>query len=98
MSKVTHAIRYWTKWITKNGILQADDRVLEYYVEHSYIDAAHFNKTMLIKDCASEIRNAKARFENLLAEAISNIDLYEIEVATSRVERRYPHLTEENVM
>jgi cytidylate kinase len=51
----------------------------------------------LVKDCASELRNAKARFKDVLAEAILSSDLYEVEVATARVERRYPHLTEENV-
>jgi hypothetical protein len=61
------------------------------------VDASHFDKTMLVKDCASELRNAKARFKDVLAEAILSSDLYEFEVATSRVERRYPHLTEDNV-
>jgi hypothetical protein len=53
---------------------------------------------MSVKDCASELRNAKTRFKDVLAEEISNSDLYEVEVAKSRVERIYPHLTEENVM
>jgi hypothetical protein len=98
ISKATNAIRYWTKRISKSGIGQADDRVLEYYLEHSDVDAAHFDKNMSVKDCVSELRNAKARFKDVLAEAISNSDLYEVEVATARVERRYSHLTEDNVM
>jgi hypothetical protein len=53
---------------------------------------------MSVKACASELRNEKARFKDVLAEAISNSDLYEFEVATARVERRYPHLTEDNVL
>jgi hypothetical protein len=52
----------------------------------------------LVKACASELRNAKARFEDALADAISNSDLYEVEVATTRVNRRYPHLTEDSVL
>jgi hypothetical protein len=52
---------------------------------------------MSVKDCDSELRNAKARFKDVLAEAISNSDLYEVEVAPARVERRYPHLTEDDV-
>jgi hypothetical protein len=40
---------------------------------------------MSVKDCASELRNAKARFKDVLAKAISNSDLYEAEVATARV-------------
>jgi hypothetical protein len=53
---------------------------------------------MLVKACAAELRNAKARFKNVLADAISNIFLYEVEVATARVDRRCPHLTEDNVL
>jgi hypothetical protein len=98
LSKATHAIRYWTKWISKNGIRYADDCVLGYYLEHSDVEASHFNKTMSVKACAAELRNAKARFKDVLADAISNSDHYEVEVATARVERRYPHLTEDNVL
>jgi hypothetical protein len=34
----------------------------------------------------------------VIDEATSNGDLYEVEVATARVERRYPHLVENNIM
>jgi hypothetical protein len=98
LSKATHAIRYWNKSISKSENRQADDRILEYYLEHSDVDAAHFDKTMSVKDCVSELRNAKSIFKDVLAEAISNSDLYEVEVATTRVDRRYPNLTEDNVM
>jgi hypothetical protein len=53
---------------------------------------------MMVKKCASEPRNAKAKFKDVLDEATSNGDLYEVEVATARVERRYPHLIEDNGM
>jgi hypothetical protein len=53
---------------------------------------------MSVKDCASELRNSKARFKDELDEAISNSDLYEVEVSTARIERRYPHLTEDNFL
>jgi hypothetical protein len=62
------------------------------------MDASYFDKTMTVKECASELRNAKAKFKDFLDEATSNGDLYEVEVATARVERRYPHLIEDNVM
>jgi hypothetical protein len=52
---------------------------------------------MLVKDCASELRNLKARFKDVLVEAIFNSDLYEVEVI-ARFEQRYPHLTVDNVM
>jgi hypothetical protein len=53
---------------------------------------------MMVKECASELRSAKAKFKDVLDEATSNGDLYEVEVATAWVERRYPHLVEDNVM
>jgi hypothetical protein len=62
------------------------------------VDATYFDKTMTVKECASELRNAKEKFKDVLDEATSNGDLYEVEVATARVERRYPHLVEDNVM
>jgi hypothetical protein len=98
LSKSTHAIRYWTTQISKNGIRYADDCVLEYYLEHSDVDASHFDNTMSVKAWAAELRNAKNIFKNFLADAISNSDVYEVEVATARVERRYTHLTDENIL
>jgi hypothetical protein len=98
LSKATHAIRYWTTRISKNGIRYTGDCVLEYYLEHSDVDASHFNNIMPVKACADELRNAKARFKYVLANAISNSDLYEVEVSTARVERIYPHITEDNVL
>jgi hypothetical protein len=53
---------------------------------------------MSVKDCASELRNAKARLKDMLVKAISNSDLYEVEVSIARVERRYPHLTEDDIL
>jgi hypothetical protein len=67
-------------------------------LENSDVDAAHFDKTMSVKYCASELRNAKARFKDVLSDTISNSDLYEVEVATAWVEQRYPHLTDENTV
>jgi hypothetical protein len=98
LSKATHAIRYWTRRISRNGIRHTDDSVLDHFLEHSDVDASHFDKTMLVKECASELRNAKAKFKEVLDKATSNGDLYEVEVATARVERRYPHLIEDNDM
>jgi hypothetical protein len=98
LSKATHAIRYWKRQIAKNGIRHIDDRVLYHFLEHSEVDASYFDRTMAVKECASELRNAKAKFKDVLDEATSNGDLYEVEVATARVERRYPHLVKDNIM
>jgi hypothetical protein len=87
LSKATHAIRYWTTRISKNGILYADDCVLEYYLEHSDVDASHFDKTMSVKACTAELHNVKAIFKDVLADAILNSDLYEVEVEISTYHR-----------
>jgi hypothetical protein len=97
-SKATHATRYWTRWISKNGILHTDDSVLDHFLEHSDVDALYFDKNMPVEECASELRNAKAKFKDVLDKVTSNGDLYEVEVGTARVERRYPHIVEDNVM
>jgi hypothetical protein len=62
------------------------------------VDAAYFDKTMSVKECASELRNAKAKFKDVLDEATSNGDLYEVEVATAKVERRYLYIIEDDIM
>jgi hypothetical protein len=92
LSKATHVIRYWTRWISKHGIRHTNDSVLDHFLEHSDVDASYCYKTLSVKDCVSELRSAKAKFKDVLDKATSNGDLYEVEVTTSRVERRYPHL------
>jgi hypothetical protein len=70
----THAIRYWTRRISKNGIRHIDDTVLDHLLEHSSVDASYFDRTMSVKECASELRNTKAKFKDVLDEATSNGD------------------------
>jgi hypothetical protein len=98
ISKATHDIRYWTRRTANNGIRHIDDRVLDHFLEHSDVDASYFDRTLTVKECACELKYAKAKFKDVLDEATSNGDLYEVEVATARVERRYPHLVKDNVM
>jgi hypothetical protein len=78
LSKATHAIRYWTRRIAKNGTRHIDDRVLDHFLEHSDVDASYFDRTMTVKECASELSNAKAKFKDVLDEATSKGDLYEV--------------------
>jgi hypothetical protein len=42
------------------------------------------------------MRNARARFKDILRDAISNGTLYKLEVAAARVERKHPLLTADN--
>jgi hypothetical protein len=76
LSKDTHAIRYWTRQILWNSIRHTDDSVLNHFLEHSDVDASYLDKIMSVKDCASELRNAKATFKDVLEKATSNRDLY----------------------
>jgi hypothetical protein len=39
LSKATHAIRYWTRRISRNGDRNTDDSVLDHSLEHSDVDA-----------------------------------------------------------
>jgi hypothetical protein len=98
LSKASHEILYWTRRIGKNGICHIYDSVLDHFLEHSDVDASYFDKTMTVKECASELRNAKAKFKDIIDEETSNGDLYEFEVDTARVEEIYPHLIKDNVM
>jgi hypothetical protein len=47
--------------------------------------ASYFGKTMSVKECASELRSAKAKLKDILDEATSNENLYGVEVATAGV-------------
>lgn len=65
-------------WSCIKVIGRADDSVLEYYLENSYGDAAYFDRTLPVQVCVSELPNAKTRFKDVLADTISNSDLYEV--------------------
>jgi hypothetical protein len=49
LSKATHAIRYWTRRISKNGIQHTDDSVLYHFLEHSDVNASYFDKPCWLK-------------------------------------------------
>jgi hypothetical protein len=98
LSKATHAIRCQTRRKARNGIRHVDDRVLDHFLEHSDADASYFDRTMAVKECDSELGSAKAKFKDVLDEATSNGDIYEVEVATARLERRSPHIVKDNIM
>jgi hypothetical protein len=76
---------------SKNSIQHIDDNVLDHFLEHSDVDASYFDKTMTVKECAFELRNAKAKFKDVLDEATSNGDLYEVEkeISTSHSGQRH---------
>jgi hypothetical protein len=63
---------------------------------HSGVEVECFDKTLTIQECISEMKNARAKFKDILRDAKLNSTLYELEVAAARVERNYPHLTADN--
>jgi hypothetical protein len=43
-----------------------------------------------------QLTNARSQLKDVLKDAKSNGSFYEVEVATARVEKKYPHLTKDN--
>jgi hypothetical protein len=96
ISKATHTIRYWDARLARKGVRYNQDVIVNYYLAHSYVEVECFDKTLTIRECFSEMRNARARFKDILRDAKSNGILYELEVAAARVERKHPILTAYN--
>jgi hypothetical protein len=51
---------------------------------------------MTITSCIHQLTNARSQLKDVLKDAKSDGSFYEVEVATARVEKQYPHLTEDN--
>jgi hypothetical protein len=96
MSKATHTIQYWDVRLERKGVRDTQDVILNYYLAHSDAEVECFDKTLTIRECFSEMRNARARFKDILRDAKSNGTLHELEVAAARVDRKHPLLTAEN--
>jgi hypothetical protein len=54
--------------------------------------------TMTITACIHQLNNARRQIKDVLKEAANNGAFYEVEVATDHVEKKFPHLTEDNVV
>jgi hypothetical protein len=96
LGQSTHSIRYWDARIVRCGIRENDDDVLNYYLLRSNVDKEMFDTTMTITTCIHQLTNARIQLKDVLKDATSNGSFYEGEVATARVEKKYPHLTEDN--
>jgi hypothetical protein len=53
---------------------------------------------MTITACTHQLNNEMRQLKNVHKEAANNGAFYEVEVATARVENKFHHLTEENVV
>jgi hypothetical protein len=72
--------------------------VFNYYLLISNFDKERFDTAMTITSCIHQVTNARSQLKDALKDAKSNGSFYEVEVATVRVEKKYPHLKEDNPM
>jgi hypothetical protein len=54
------------------------------------------DRPLSIRECIHQVNNARIKFKDVLNEAKTNGSFYELEVATASVEKRFPHLTEDD--
>jgi hypothetical protein len=96
LSTATHAIRYWSTRVDRKGIHSQDDGVLDYYFSQSDVNGTVSDRLLSLRDCIHQANNARRKFKDVLKDAKTNGSFYELEVATDRVEKRFPHLTEDD--
>jgi hypothetical protein len=96
MGQATHSIQYWDAWIIRRGIRDNDDSVLNYCLLISNVDKERFDTMITITSCIHQLTNARSQHKDVLKDAKNNGSFYKVEVATALVEKKYPHLTEDN--
>jgi hypothetical protein len=96
IGQATHSINYWDVRITQHCKRNNDDPVLDYYILRSKVGKEIFNTKMTVSACIHELINARSQLKDVLKDAKSNGSFNEVEVATERVEKNVPQLTEEN--
>jgi hypothetical protein len=97
LGQTTHTIRYWDVRIARHGTREYDDEVINYYLSRSNIDKERFDITLSVTACIHQLNNARRQLKDVLKEAENNGAFYEVEVATAHVEKKFPHLTEDNI-
>jgi hypothetical protein len=96
MGHTKQSIRYWGAHIIRRGIRNNDDAVLNYYLLSSNVDKERFGTPMTMTACIHQLTNSRSQLKDVLKDAKSNGSFYEVEFTTVRVEKKYPHLTEDN--
>jgi hypothetical protein len=71
--------------------------VINYYLLRSNIDKERFDITLSITACIHQLNNERRQLKDVLKEAANNGAFYEVKVATARVEKKFPYLSEDNV-
>jgi hypothetical protein len=97
LGQATHTIRSWDARIARCGTQEYDDEVINYYLVRSNIYKERFDITLSITACIHQLNNARRHLKDVLKEAANNGAFYEVEVATTRVEKKFPHLSEDNI-
>jgi hypothetical protein len=97
LGQSTHTIRYWDARIARRGTQEYDDEVINYYLLRSNIYKERLGITLSVTACIHQLNNARRQLKDLLKEAENNGAFYEVEVAPTRVEKNFPHLSEDNV-
>jgi hypothetical protein len=59
--QATHSIRYWDARITRRGIRENDDPILDYYLLRSSVDKLWFGKTLTITACIHKLNNVRSQ-------------------------------------
>jgi hypothetical protein len=98
LGQATHIIRYWDSRISRRGTREYDDEVVNDYLARSNVYKERFDITMTMTVCIHQLKNARRQLKDVLKEAANNGAFYEVKVATARVEKKFPHLTEDNVV
>jgi hypothetical protein len=98
LGQATHTIRYWDAIISRRGIRAYDDAVANYCLARSNVDIEMLDITMTTTECIHQLNNARRQLKDVLKDAANNGAFFEVEVETARVEKKFPHLTEENVV
>jgi hypothetical protein len=97
LGQATHTIRYWGARISLLDIRAYNDVVVNYYLARSNVDKERLDITMTITVCIHQLNNARRQLKDVLKDSANNGAFYEVEVANARVEKKFPHLTEDNV-
>jgi hypothetical protein len=72
IGQATHSIRYWDARITRRGIRDNDDPVLNYYILQFNVNKERFDTTMTITACIHQLTNARSQLKDVLNDAESN--------------------------
>jgi hypothetical protein len=72
LSTATHAIRYWSTQFNQKGIHSQNDGALDYYFTQSGVNVTVADRTLSIRECIHQAKNARRKFKDVVNEAKTN--------------------------